>query len=411
MTTMPTFEPSSGLGLWRALRERKRLVILVVAAFGAFGLALTALTPPVYRATVRLEFPQDGERSPWTGQAAPGGNFQMQNMALYTSAELITNRTILGNLADEIRRTEPELLARSEARREIFHRWTNTPTARAGDAAGSDPVSMETHVERLARSISVEPVAETRLVDIRVEDTDPELARVTADRLAQLFIAFQVQRAIKADTIGWSYLQAEIAVVRERIEARSAQLHAVGSTTTRRVVTRAATTTGDAASRRKELNATESRLAAARNTYREKHPKVVALAAEVEELRQQGPATSGPTSYALQQVRPGPEQSVLANELAVDEGIYQRLVASTMEIDLRRQLVVPVVSIVAPAIVGMNPVRPRPLVNLAASLGAGLLAALGLALLMNSRQRTIRGAHEAEQLLGLPVLAVIHRRA
>lgn len=410
MTTLPKFEPSSEVGLWRALRGRKLLVLPVIAAFGALGIALTVLTPPVYRATVRLEFPQEAERSPWTGQATPGGNFQLQNMALYTSAELITNRTILNRLADEIRRTEPELLARSEARREIFHHWTNTPTARASVGTVADPVSIETQVEQLAGNISVEPVAETRLVDIRVEDTDPELARVTADRLAGLFIAFESERAIKADTTGWSYLQAEIALVRDRIETRSVQLHGLGGTAMRRIAPRASTHTGDAASHRKELNATEGKLAAARSTYREKHPKVVALAAEAEALRQRSPGTPA-ASYALGRARPTPERAALENELAVDEGIYQRLVARTMELDLRRQLVIPVVSIVAPAIVGANPIRPRGLVNLAVSLAAGVLAALGLVLLTNSRQRTILGAYEAEQLLGLPVLAVISRRA
>jgi uncharacterized protein involved in exopolysaccharide biosynthesis len=410
MTTMPTLETASAPGLWRVLREKKRLVFTVVAAFVAFGLALTALTPPVYRATVRVEFPQDPERSPWTGQPATGGNFQSQNVALYTSAELITNRVLLERLADDVRRTEPGLLARSDARREGVLRFVRPPTAGAttGDAS---PVELAARVERLATSITVEPVAETRLVDIRVEDTDPELARVTADRLAALFVTFQAQRSVAADTSGVSYLRSEMAALKQRIAATTARLQSLGAGTRSATVVREAVPAEDTQRLRKELASTESELAAARGAYRDRHPKVVALAAEAAALRKQAlraPSMATRTVYGAP--RPTPEQAVLANELAVDEEIYKRLVARTLEMGMQRQMVVPVVSIVSPAVVGIDPVRPRGLVNLAVCLVAGVLAAVGLALVRGSLSRTIRGAREAEELTGLPVLAVIPRR-
>ena len=117
------------------------------------------------------------------------------------------------------------------------------------------------------------------------------------------------------------------------------------------------------------------------------------------------------TPALAQQAYPTPEQAVLQNELAVDEEIYQRLASRTLEMGMQRQGVAPVVSIVSPAVVGIDPVRPRGLVNVGVCLVAGILAAIGLALVRGSLGRTIRGAREAEELLGLPVLAVLPRRS
>jgi uncharacterized protein involved in exopolysaccharide biosynthesis len=421
MTTTPRIEIPTAPGLWRALRERKRLVLSVMAGFAAFGLALNALTPPVYRATVRVEFPQDADRSPWTGQPAPGSSFQSENMALYTSAELITNRVLLGRLATDLSRSEPALLARSDAKREGIRHWLRTPIARAGGSTASpagagveyDPAALGERVSRLERSITVEPVAETRLVDIRVEDADPQMAREVADRLARLFVDYQAQRAVAADTSGLSFVLAEIAAVQRRIESTSAQLNRLGaSVTVTNVRTPVAGSGGSRAS--KDLLATESKLAAARGTYREGHPKVQALVAEAASLRSLAAREARSPTYAMRPVRtvrPAPRQAVLENDLAVDEAIYQRLTARAREIGLARQMATPVVSLVQPATVEPDPVRPRKLLNLAVCLVAGALVAAGLALLQGSLNRTIRGARDAEELLGLPVLAVIPRQA
>src|SRR5688572_29864038 len=194
MTTTPWIEVPSPSSLWRTLVERKRLVLGILAASLAIGLALNAFMPPVYRATVRVEFPPTTERSPWTGERAPTTNYQSENVALFTSASLITNRVLLGQLAGDLSRSTPTILAESEAQKKKsgLH-WLRAPIAATPANAGTglqfDPAALGLRVDRLARAISVVPVADTRLVDIRVEDGDPIMAREAADRLARMFVA------------------------------------------------------------------------------------------------------------------------------------------------------------------------------------------------------------------------------
>jgi len=58
-----------------------------------------------------------------------------------------------------------------------------------------------------------------------------------------------------------------------------------------------------------------------------------------------------------------------------------------------------------------EPIRPRPALNLAVCLLAGLFVAVGLALVQGSLSRKIRTALDAERMTGLPVIAVLPRRA
>ena len=427
MTTTPRNELPNGTGFTRTLAERKRLVLGVMSAFVALGLALNAFTPPVYRATVRVEFPRTSERTPWTSEPRPDGNFQSENMALYTSAEMITNRVLLGRLVQDLDRSEPVMLARAAAEKRRAARFplrvpmarAATPATTAGTGIDADPVAFGARVELLERSITVEPVADTRLVDIRVEDSDPVIARETADRLARLFVEWQQQRHASVDTGGLTFVMGEIAAVKERIEETTAALARLGAPRTRvaHVRTPVGASGSSSSSLRRELQKAESDLAGARGTYREAHPRVRALAAEVAALRQQVALEQNPGAGVRWETRtvrtqvPAPRQAVLENDLAVDEALYARLVARAREIGIERQMVMPAVAVVEPASVDAEPIRPRPLVNLAVCILAGGLVAVGLALVLGSSRKLIRGATDAEELTGLPVLAVLPKRA
>lgn len=424
MTTTPRIEVPTAPGLVRTLTERKRLIIGVVAVFASLGLALNAFTPPVYRATVRIEFPRTAEQTPWTGERAPAANFQSENMALFTSAELITNRVLLGRLAGDLDRSPSAqlALANAEKRRAAPWGWLRVPNARAsaarltsaGNGVTYDPAVLGARVQRLQHAISVQPVADTRLVDIRVEDSEPELAREAADRLANLFVAWQQERVASTDTRGLSFVAGEIARVKARIEATSAELARHGAPRTRTTYERSPISAGNASTLSRELLRAEGELANARGTYREAHPKVQAMTAEVAAMRSRIAAESRPggsTSRAVRTLVPAPRQAVLENDLAIDEAIYARLQSRAREIDLEQQVATPAVTIVEPASVEADPIRPRPLLNLAMCTLAGLLVAVGLALTQGARSRTIRSARDAEHLTGLPVLAVIAKRA
>lgn len=228
-------EPMDVPGVRKTLWRRRRFIFTSVAAFGALGLVLNVLTPPLYRATARLEVRKPPDHSQWTGQSLGSTNYQSENVALYTNVELMTNRALLTKLADDLYAPGSPLADREP--NSWMPKWLRVPVARAQGApshianasfGAPDPLRQQRQVESLARAIRVQPVKDTRLVDLVVEDSDPAVAKTIANRLAEMNVQYQGQRAVQEDTTGSTFLRGQIAEVKARIDANSKALLAAG---------------------------------------------------------------------------------------------------------------------------------------------------------------------------------------
>ncbi|WP_439874603.1 YveK family protein [Bacillus mycoides] len=69
------------------------------------------------------------------------------------------------------------------------------------------------------------------------------------------------------------------------------------------------------------------------------------------------------------------------------------------------------VTVLSKAEVGENqsPIKPRPMLNVAIALVVGLMAAVGLAFLLEYLDNTVKKEEDVESLLGLPVLGIVAR--
>ncbi|WP_342043009.1 YveK family protein [Bacillus sp. OTU2372] len=81
--------------------------------------------------------------------------------------------------------------------------------------------------------------------------------------------------------------------------------------------------------------------------------------------------------------------------------VFKREIVKIMNVDN--------VSILAKATVTkeLSPIKPKPLINIAMALVVGLMVGVGLALLLEYFDNTVKEEQEIERLLGLPVLGVI----
>ena len=217
-TTTAALTSSAGWG--RLLRRGRSAILASVGAFSVIGLCLSVFTTPTYRASVRIEIPRHLEPLPGTGQPAGTPSFQSDRVAMLTTAELIANRVLLGRLAGDLARDPGSRLAADPGARRSPG-WLRLASADAGERI----VPLENQVERLRRAIHVEPVQDTRLVDIRVEHSDPERARTMADRLARLFVEYVRERSAQVDTEALAFLDAQIDSVRSRLIASEQLLY------------------------------------------------------------------------------------------------------------------------------------------------------------------------------------------
>ena len=471
-------------GVRRAIRHRKRFILASIAVFGLLGLVLNVLTPPVYRATARLEVRKPADRSAWTGQSYGSSNFQSENVALYTTAELMTNRTLLAKLAGDLNAPGNLLAEREPA--SWMPKWLRVPVARAqagGTTANAafgapDPVRVSRQVDWLERAVRVEPVRDTRLVDVVVEDSDPRVAKGVADKLSNLVVAEQWQRSTEDDTVGLSFLGTQLAEVRGRIERASQELYGTEASNAAaqaraqqmqvtaaglaQAYVQAASDRVAATSRlsrlrkgadesapgvsvdndnlntlRRNLQDTEAQIASASEIYGSRHPKLVTLQAQEQQLRAQiqsetkrsvsnlrgeasalrareselRSAMSRAQGAVTSAVTATHRNAALENELKADEELYNRLLSRYREAGYEERMSAPMVSVVSPASVAQAPIRPRPYMNLLVCLAAGALVGVGLAVARDASRRSIRYPEDVERQLDLPVLAVLPKTA
>jgi uncharacterized protein involved in exopolysaccharide biosynthesis len=468
--------------------RRNRTLLVTLACFVALGIGINAFRPPVYVATVRLEIRRPPGRPPLTGGAIDNSSFQSEVVGMYTTTAFITNRALLGRLATELagRGWIHEAGEHFGGLQSLIPFVRRGPTdALAGPGAGrppNDPSRLAREIDWLERTIRVQPLRDTRLIDVRVEHTDPVAARTIADRLAQLFVDDQNRRAADADTSGLATLRARLAQLRERVdssggpidadrqesfaflqarvrqieESIAKQSDAYLAVRNDRVVldarldrlqrlapdTLAALALVPIESRtldalRRDLLGCQTRLAAARGIYLDRHPRLIALEAEYAALRasaraELGRAVAGlraerrvlaareselgaalaENRRALSEANDRLQANAMAErDLETDRELYGSLLAKAEETWITRLSKPATVAIVDPAEVDPEPVRPRKVLNLLFSTAVGLLLGGGMTLLGRAGRQTIRAPEELETHLELPVLGVVPRRA
>ncbi len=102
-------------------------------------------------------------------------------------------------------------------------------------------------------------------------------------------------------------------------------------------------------------------------------------------------------SITVQDENPGVAVDI-ANTIA---NVFKTEIATIMNVDN--------VSILSKAVVAENPdpIKPRPVLNMAIALVVGLMAGVGLAFLLEYLDNTIKTEQDIEKLLELPVLGAI----
>ena len=211
------------------MRRRLRLILGTVAGCMLAALFLNVITEPVYRATTRIEVKKEPDRSALTGEAIASYGWNSDNVALYTAAELITNRALLRDVVLALRasgnlQTEPP---RKSAVRDLFGRLlghlpagasTVAQAAEAGPSRDQADAELSGEIDWLTEITHVKPINDTRLVEIQVEHWVPKTAKAIADTLANRFVAYEEHKRASADLSRLDYLKRQLADLRGKIE-------------------------------------------------------------------------------------------------------------------------------------------------------------------------------------------------
>lgn len=443
------------------LKKYRTLVWLVFLGAVGASLAVSLLLPPVYEASTTLLVESGPSLQNPLSEVLNLGQPRVANMA-----GILSSRSLLYNVAsryDLVTTEDPEEL------------------------------------DKLSRKISVRPIPGTNLIKIRMEYTDPEIARNFVNDWAEEFI-LQNQQLLKSEARGGRrFLEEQLeSVGRELAEAEDAlrqyrqeqkvfdpaeEVRSVLSQLTRLETMEAETTvaqrevatkldkitaqlSGEQAkviasttisrnpsiqTLKNQLVNLEVELSGAREKYTDKHPSVVALNAQIAEVKAKmkleadrvvstETETLNPRYQDLyRQVgqlqvellaldvrkntldrliagkertfREFPEKELeltnLVRNAKVTEGIYNMLKQKYEEVRLAEVMTSANIRVIDKALLPTKPVRPNLPLNIAVAALLGLFIGVGLAFLLESNDTSVKTPEDVEAVLGLPVLGQI----
>ncbi len=186
----------------------------------------------------------------------------------------------------------------------------------------------------------------------------------------------------------------------------------------------------------RQLQKVETEAAGLRRLYRDQSPEVVASESQVQAVREamrrelqkagsdlegqrealrareQGLLqTASTTEYTLKTLSDSTyKYSTLESRLATQREVFALLLKKVQEQEVAQTVEPPSVEVVQAAVVPLDAVRPRKLMNLGVGGVLGLLLGAGLALSLEWVRRTIRTPRDVVHELHLPVVGMIPRR-
>jgi len=332
----------------------------------------------------------------------------------------------------------------------------------------------------LQGAISVEPRRNTRLVAVKFESPDPALAAEVSNALARQYVkhnldvklrgaqeamtwlneqmsslkvkvqessealqnyrvkagimGLQEQRQITAQKImdfNKQYLEAQ--AQRLSVEAKLGELQRV---TSDRGGAQTIFTVADSALIQKlkqEASELETQKAKLSRTYKEKHPEILKVDAQLEQVGAKIDAEIKTMLRAVQtefRVARAREETLLGNvnrlraeaqelnekeiqylnlqrDSDSNQQLYEAVLKRLKETGVTGGLESNNVSVIEDAAVPRTPVRPRKTVNLAISVLVGLVVGIGVALMIEYFDTTVKTPDDVERYLGLPVIGIV----
>jgi succinoglycan biosynthesis transport protein ExoP len=227
--------------LGMVLKHKWTLLLVVLVATGIAGIN-TFLLKPTYRATTVLQIDRaparivDFNRNAELEQASSD-----EYLGLKTQYELLRSRSLAERVIDELQldRSKPTSApgalpagARAEAGANAAapdgyigriisgYRKLSTPASTDAEVLGREAV-----VGAFLGALAIDPVLNSRLVRLSVDNADPALAAKIANTTAQTFVSLGQERRIESSSYAKTFLEDQIKQMKVRLEESERKLN------------------------------------------------------------------------------------------------------------------------------------------------------------------------------------------
>ena len=472
--------------LWAILVKRKWTVVGVATIMVTAALLSNLLMVPEYRSTATIEILPNLQilnirdfEPEYVGMRGEGLFMNSQQRILQSRAlaeEVVRAEGVADHpeLSGEMRQRSirGELRSLMRTVRSALSPGSNNPGAGSATNQGTPP-----HVaaNRLRSRIQVQPVQESRLVNVRVTGFDPQFAAQMANAVVEQYIKTSMQRRYEAGNEARAFLEEQLAEMRIALERSDQALSDFARERGVADLEQRITLANDAMRRfSQQLDQTESdlvqlkswrelieqgriehlepivnsesitrlnnQLMEAKNEqarlserFREDYPAMQEARNRVERLEQEIQAEREriianvlgrhenltAQAEALEEAiteregrilalnEQGVQYNILRREFQTNQELYEGLLQRLKEIGVAAGLQENNISVIEQARVAGSPFRPNIPRSLFKALALGLMAGLGLALMLEFLDSSIRRIEDIERLVDRPVLGMV----
>ncbi len=215
---------------WETIVKHKWTVLgfFALAVIGAF--VASQLMPPIYRATTVLQIEREAAKIVDFGDASGDDRQNISGNDFYqTQYELLKSKSLAERVVDQV--GIDNIDAGNTAKQQGLFDWLfgddKAKQHVTNAQINADALKLEklNKAEHLLKSLTVEPIRNSRLVKLSFDSQDPAFASKMANQFAQNFIGSSLERRFESTAYAKTFLENRIAQVKLKLEdAEKAQI-------------------------------------------------------------------------------------------------------------------------------------------------------------------------------------------
>ena len=377
---------------WKTLVRQKKLVLGIIGATLLLALLLTLFSSPVYRATTTLQVERE---------AAQIVNFDFLNTGdirdtrdfYQTQFELIRSHTLIEKVIDKLQLTDDVI------RQSLLGKIKNMFTP-------ADAVNSKTALANaISENLNIEPIKNSRLVNIHFDASSPEKAAEVANAIVAEFVSTNENRRLELTGGAQAFLQQRIQEAKLKLQESEKALNAYAKDKTIiNLDDKESNTSSHKIMRLSEELVKAESDAIIIETDPARQGELASARKRAELLRD---ALSEEEKKALIYQDSRVTYNSLEREVETNQVVYQTLLQRLKEINVAGEAVSNNLNIVDKALPPLQKFKPKLSTNLAFAGLLGLFLGIAAAFLREFMDDSVKDINELERETRLPVLGLI----
>lgn len=207
------------LSLFRILSKWRWLILSTVVTGLVVGVVATLLTTPIYRGTATIQIERDAPNIVNVQGLQPSDAYQSPEF-FQTQYGLLKSRSLAERVVRNLGLAENPLFIGQATR--------SSGAMLSGSAASKDTYAnrLDRATDSLMAGLRVNPVRESKLVNVGFDSPDPATAARVTDAVTANFIQANLERRYEASSFARSFLETRLNQVRQKLEDSERELAA-----------------------------------------------------------------------------------------------------------------------------------------------------------------------------------------